>query len=199
VGRADEEPTAPVHRPSLDEQLARQEAAVPEPLLPDEPLLETDPGKPYLVFSLAGADYAVDLANVREIGPPPGVTPLPHVPDWLLGVSNVRGDIVSIVDLRLFLGLPGNGARDPVAGHYRRPRVLVVHSARDDLTTGLLVDGARSICRLTDDRITDVTAPVEQPVAPYLLGQADHAARPLRVLDLERLLQSPEMRPFEPI
>jgi len=200
------------------------------PLLLDDPLAEVDPGKPYLQFILAGHDYAVGLTNVLEIGSPAAITPLPHVPEWLLGVSNLRGDILSVVDLRLFFGLPrarpetspkrqrGDGpvasAPDlcdtspkrqrgdgPVAGapglSRGQPRLLVVHSTQDHLTTGLLVDGARAICRLTDDRITEVITPVELPILPYLLGQADHGPRTLRILDLERLLQSPAMRKVE--
>jgi purine-binding chemotaxis protein CheW len=145
---------------------------------------------PHLQFIVAGRDYAVALTNVLEIRSPASVTPLPHVPPWLLGVSNLRGDIVSVVDLRLFLGLP-------LARPDRQPRLLVAHSTQEHLTTGLLVDGARAICRLTDERITEVTTPVEQSVLPYLLGQAENGSRTLRVLDLERLLQSPEMRQFE--
>jgi purine-binding chemotaxis protein CheW len=169
----------------------------PADLIEDCPA-EVGAGNPYFVFTLAGADYAVALANVLEIGMPLPVAALPRVPDWLLGVSNVRGDIVSIVDLRLFFGLAAKGPR-------RRPRLLIVNSARNNLTIGLLVDGARAICRFTDDRVAEVTTPLggfgggppnppgEASIQPYLIGQVEHARRQLRILDLERLLQAPQM------
>ena len=69
------------------------------------PALETT-DKPYLLFALAGADYAAPLANVVEVGRLPAVTPLPNVPVWLLGAVAVGDELVALIDVRLFLGLP---------------------------------------------------------------------------------------------
>jgi chemotaxis signal transduction protein len=149
-------------------------------------------GQPYLLFGLAGSEYAVALAQVREICNPPAVTPIPRVPRWLCGVSQVRGDILSVVDLRAFLGLPPTRA-------LTRPRLLVVHNALERFTAGLLVDGTRAICKFPDDRITPLDSPIEPLVHRYLIGQVQHASRILGVLDLERVLQSPEMRFPSPI
>ncbi|MDH3349126.1 MAG: chemotaxis protein CheW, partial [Desulfobulbaceae bacterium] len=59
----------------------------------------------FIIFTLAGTEYAVPASNVTEVGEMLQVTPLPNVPLWLKGVSNLRGDIISIVDLRSFLKL----------------------------------------------------------------------------------------------
>jgi purine-binding chemotaxis protein CheW len=153
---------------------------------------EVDPGlhAQHVVFSLAETEYAVPIGNVVEIGHPRAVTPLPQVPEWLRGLTNLRGDIISIVDLRGFLGLePGDAGRPE--------RMLVVHHPEDNLTTGLIVDRVLGITRLRLDAIREPSAPVAGPVAPYLRGVAEHARGLLVVLDLDRLLRSSEMRQFE--
>jgi hypothetical protein len=69
----------------------------------------------HVVFGLAGNTYAIPIDSVREIGRPPAMTSVPNVPDWVLGLVNVRGDIVSLVDLRDF-----PGGAPPVGGGLRR-------------------------------------------------------------------------------
>jgi purine-binding chemotaxis protein CheW len=147
-------------------------------------------GEQHIVFSLAGTDYAVPIGSVLEISRPQHVTPLPHVPPWLLGLTNLRGDIISLVDLRGFLGL-GEAAADGGG------RLLVVRSRREDLTTCLVVDRVKEILRVNGDQIAAPAAPPDDPVGPYLRGVSEHQGRLLVFLDLDRLLHSPEMRQFE--
>ncbi len=146
-------------------------------------------GKPHLDVRLAGLDYALALGHLREISQPLRITPVPRMPAWLRGVSNVRGDIVAVVDLRVFFALPPQTSS--------QTRLLIVTSARGDVTTGLLVDGARAICRFNEDRVAPVTLPIEPAVQPYVLGQVEHGGRLLHLLDLERLLQALAIRPWQ--
>jgi len=145
----------------------------------------------YLVIGLAGLDYAIALDHVLEIDHPRAITPLPHVPEWLLGISQVRGDILSVVDLQGLLNL--ERGRPPRAG-----RLLVVRDLRDGLTVGLLVERVREIARVPESSITPPAEPAPAALAPYLNRVLNHWQRQLPVLDLERLLQSPELRQFEP-
>jgi purine-binding chemotaxis protein CheW len=163
-------------------------------------------GDQYLVFHLAGAEYAIALANVREIAHAPLITPLPRVPAWLLGVCNVRGDIVSVVDLRLFLQLPESGPQ-------RAGRLLVVASRREQVTTGLRIDAVREIIRVPQTALSLLTRSsppkggegrvrgdeVEPRVQLLLQGITQRGSRRLRVLDIERFLLSEELRQFEPV
>ncbi len=146
----------------------------------------------HVVFSLAGTDYAVPGATVREIGRPPQVTPVPNVPDWVLGVANVRGDVLSVVDLRAFLGLERGG-------HGRDSRMLVVRAREEDMATALIVDRVRGIRAVPADAVAAPTADADPRVAPYLRGVSEHGGRLLVLLDLDRLLLSAEMRQFESV
>src|SRR5450631_4386651 len=62
-------------------------------------------GDQYLTFMLAGEEYGVDILRVQEIKGWDRVTRIPHTPDYVLGVINLRGAVVPIIDLRLRFGL----------------------------------------------------------------------------------------------
>jgi len=159
----------------------------------------------YVIFKLAGAEYAAPAANIREVGEIITLTPVPNVPPWLLGVTNLRGDILSVVDLRTFLDLD---QPDEVESELMTPsasagprEMLIVHLKRDPslISTGLVVDEVSDIRYLPLDRITEPAAPIEHQIAPYLQGVYDLEGRLLIMLDFERLLLSREMQQFEPI
>src|SRR6266436_7035883 len=59
----------------------------------------------YLTFMLAGEEYGVDILRVQEIKGWDKVTRIPHTPDYVLGVINLRGAVVPILDLRRRFGL----------------------------------------------------------------------------------------------
>lgn len=145
-------------------------------------------GTEHVVFSLAGTDYAIPITSVQEIGRPLATTPVPNVPDWLLGLANVRGDIVSLIDLRQFLGL-GRAEPGPLA------RLLVARAQAEDVTVGLIVDQVRGIRALTDGEVE--AAAVEDRVSPYLRGVAARDGGVLVVFDTDRLLLSAEMKCFD--
>jgi purine-binding chemotaxis protein CheW len=183
----------------LDEMVAAIDATIaPDeepsvPLLPAPPKSRTRTAEEQLVvFTLGGVDYGVAIGNLREVGRLPSVTPVPNVPTWVLGVANIRGDIVSLVDLRAFLGLEPYGRQTTA-------RLLVARDRQEEVTAGLVVDQVKGIRYVTADRISAATSPIEDRVAPYLRGFTEQDGRLLVLLDLNRLLLSPEMRQFEPI
>jgi len=145
----------------------------------------------HVVFTVAGTDYALPLSAVREVGRTPAVTPVPHAPDWLAGVANVRGDVVSIADLRRFFG-------EPPGPESRDRRVIVVAASARELTAGLLVDRVRGLRPIPPGEVHPPTAPIRARAAGYMLGVADAGGRPVVVLAPDALLLSPEFRQFEP-
>ena len=60
----------------------------------------------FLVFSLNGEHYGIPLLSVREVIAPTNITPVPNTPSYFLGVMNLRGQVVSVMDLRQKLRLP---------------------------------------------------------------------------------------------
>ena len=103
-----------------------------------------------LTFELDNSPYAIPVERVREIIRPREATPMPRVPDCVVGVIAMRGEIVQIVDLRMRLGL----ALSPPT---RRSRIIVLHGD-DDRVTGVLVDAVREVLRAPEDDVSAVTA-----------------------------------------
>ena len=85
-----------------------------------------------IAFRLGSENFVANRTDIREVMPlPEHMTRVPGAKPWLRGVTNVRGQLMTIVDLRAFLGA-GGGSAD------RRSRVLVMASR--DVPTGLIVD-----------------------------------------------------------
>jgi len=82
-------------------------------------------------FFLAGQRLVVEMNDVREILQPPKLTKVPGVRSWVLGVANVRGRLVPIMDLAGLVGMP-------TRANWRSRRVLIVE--KENYLCGLLVD-----------------------------------------------------------
>jgi purine-binding chemotaxis protein CheW len=152
-----------------------------------EPIVEE---AQFVTFSLAGTEYAVAIHNVAEIAYLPEITSLPNVPEWILGVANLRGDLISIIDLRSFFGLDW---QTPTAS----TRLLVGKTTPEDVTVGLLVDQAHGIRYLAVDQIEKPTADIDSKIASYLYGAYDEGQHLIVLLDMDRVLNSPKLRQFE--
>jgi purine-binding chemotaxis protein CheW len=134
-----------------------------------------------LEFRLARESYALETRYVREVCPLKNLTPLPCTPPFVLGIVNVRGRILPVLDLKKFFDLPEQGLTD-------LHRIILVQG--NDLEVGLLADvivGVRIV-------------PVEnlQPSLPTLAGiRSDYlkglTAERLVVLDLARILADPKI------
>lgn len=63
----------------------------------------------FVLTELGSLRIALPIDGLAEIGPLPAITPLPNLPDWVLGIVNVRSEIISVVELAKFLDLPSKG------------------------------------------------------------------------------------------
>jgi len=100
----------------------------------------------WLAFSLGSEDYALDISMIREILKPREITEIPRVPEFLLGIISLRGNIIPIFDLKKRLGLG-------VATIDQDSRIIVCQEG--DRMAGLLID-----------RITQVTSIQEEEIEP---------------------------------
>jgi purine-binding chemotaxis protein CheW len=128
-------------------------------------------------------------ALVTEVGRVPKITTVPRMPPWLRGVTSLRGDIVSVIDVRTFLGLE---ATSVYSG-----RLLVVRLPDEEFSAALLVDEVLQIASVPNDAVKPPASPLEGSLAPFLTGVAEVGGRLVAVLDLERLLRSAEIRQFD--
>lgn len=146
-------------RAVMDERariLARVPAAPPQP----GDALEV------LTFTLANERYGIDARSVREIVHLVDFTPVPGVPDFIIGLVNLRGEILVVVDLRSFLGVTAKGLTD-------LSRVIVLGGERAEF--GVLADEAREVVTLRLDEVGEPPESIAGVGREYLRGVTEHA------------------------
>jgi purine-binding chemotaxis protein CheW len=122
------------------------------------------PRTEFLAFVLAGDVYAAPVALVREILKPPPLTPVPRAPHATLGIVSVRGQLVTVVDLRRRLRLD----EAPLT---RKARILLVNADSGEVI-GVYVDEVLQVYRLSDAEIEPATYALGSEVAGYIAGIA---------------------------
>ncbi len=89
----------------------------------------------YLSFSLGNEEYAIPLLVVKEVIAIPEVTPIPFTPNYFLGLMNLRGQVISVLDLRTKLGIkPSTSAEN-----------AVIICDLDPISLGVIVDSINSV------------------------------------------------------
>lgn len=134
-----------------------------------------------LTFALAGETYGVDILKVREIRGWSSVTHIPQAPADVLGVLNLRGAIVPIVDLRARFGLD-SAARSPVTVII----VLTVEKNGRARDVGVVVDSVSDVADLTAEDVKAVPNLGERSGGELLLGLASIGEHMVLLLDTEQ-------------
>lgn len=144
--------------------------------------------KQFIRFSLEDILVAIPLDSALEIGHRPDITPLPNLPDWILGVCNIRGELISVVELKSFFGLPLYKSK-------RGQRYIVIHN--EDIKVGIIVDRIKGILSL-DQIDSDVQeSPYrEGDISSYISGVVVAEDKLLNVLDTDKLLSCPRITSF---
>lgn len=106
----------------------------------------------YFVFSIAGDRYALPLAGVREVREDAAVTSVPRLPGYVLGVTNLRGRIVAVIDLTVALGVgPRRERAEPAM------QVVIEH---DEIDIAFIVDELVGVAHAAElDPVFDGLAP----------------------------------------
>jgi purine-binding chemotaxis protein CheW len=135
----------------------------------------------FVAFELAGQQYCVDIMSVREIRNWGGITQLPNTPDHVMGVINLRGIIVPVIDMRVKFHV---GRSNPTSAN-----VVVVVSLHDALH-GLLVDSVADIvsCKLSD--IVPMPESLGEIQNPLLEGLITVNGEMLAIVSLDRVIES---------
>jgi chemotaxis signal transduction protein len=140
-----------------------------------------------IVFEMGSVHYAIEVSNVGEVVRLPEITHVPGLPEWVLGVTNLHGDIVSAVDLPLFVNITEQ------AGSL--PAYMIVAQAGDQ-RIGLVVDGIDIIYTFPVEQVISPPFKIAPDLVPYLRGAIERQGEFIRFLDCERLLLGPQMQQF---
>lgn len=126
-------------------------------------------------FSLARARYGIASAFVREVCHLTQLTPVPCTPDFVAGIINVRGEVISVIDIRRFFSLPEIGITD-------LNKVIILH--REKMIFGVLADFIVEV-RPIELSAIQLSTNISGIRAEYLLGVTPEG---LAVIDAEKLL-----------
>ncbi|MBI5238332.1 MAG: chemotaxis protein CheW [Deltaproteobacteria bacterium] len=127
-------------------------------------------------FVLAHERYAVASEDVREIFPIHELTPVPCTPPFVLGIINVRGQILSVIDIKKFFDLPAKGLTD-------LNKVIILRSG--EMEFGILADAIAGVRNISMGELESALPTMNDLRAEYLTGiTKDRVA----VLDAKRLL-----------
>lgn len=137
----------------------------------------------FLSFLIAGEEYGIEILKVQEIKSWGPYTPLPKSPDYVLGVINLRGAIVPIIDLRNRFGLPSTDYTATTA-------VIIVRTGEADQTRiiGLVVDSVSEVYHLSPDAIQDASEGTPGEKASYVRGFGQIADKLVILVNLEPII-----------
>jgi len=147
-------------------------------------------GEKYVAFYLDEKLYGINSKSVSEVTTSLPVTPLPNVPDWLLGIANLRGDLITVIDLRK---LWKKNTPTPL-----KTRLIVFHSEKNDCSIAFVVDRLNEIVTLADKDIR-FSAEDFTDSFPTFFGKADFRSQHLYLLDVEKILSTLRIEESKPV
>ncbi len=136
-----------------------------------------------IAFRIGEQEFCVNIMSVREIRGWTPATPLPHAPPHVLGVINLRGAVLPIVDLSARLGMKPS---QPTVRH-----VIIVTQAKSQVV-GLLVEAVSDILTITDDNIQPVPEVSSDLEKQYARGILAIEKRMICMIELDALFPEQE-------
>lgn len=153
---------------------------------PDNGAPSTTSDRPleFLSFTLGKEEYGISIQKVQELRGYDTVTRIANVPDFIKGVVNLRGIIVPIVDMRIRFQL-GTPTYDALT--------VVVIMNLTNRVVGMVVDSVSDVVTLTPEQIKPAPEMSSAVATNYLTGLGTIDDRMLILIDIDKLMSSPEM------
>ena len=148
-------------------------------------ILQGPKGTAHIVFRLLDRRYAVAVGKVIELDRLPAYTPVPNTPAYVLGVTNVRGDVLAVIDLRRLLG-------GDLTNRSETARLLTIRNSAGDLQTGLVVDSLQGM-RAVEPAATRPPPESDAPDTQLVSGLFEDKEGEIRLFDVDRFFD------FEPV
>lgn len=133
----------------------------------------------WVTFRLGDEVYGIDVLQVQEVLRLTEISPVPGAPDYVLGIINLRGNVVTVVDGRNRFGLPPKEADDA-------SRIIVVDAF--DKVIGLLVDNVSEVAYVPNSQIEVAPNVGSDDGNKYVSGVSNRDGELLIMLDLAKLI-----------
>lgn len=132
-----------------------------------------------VAFELLDEIYAIDIKYVEEIQRSQEITDVPHTPEHILGVINLRGQIIPVIDLKIKFGMEKSEVTNMT-------RIIVVNV--EGIVVGLQVDSVSEVLRLTTDKIEPPSPVISTIDSEQIQGVGKDEGKMIIILDVEKIL-----------
>jgi purine-binding chemotaxis protein CheW len=141
-------------------------------------------GREFLAFKLGKEEYGIDILKVQEIRGYEAVTRIASAPEFIKGVINLRGIIIPVVDMRIKFQL-GEAVYDQFT--------VVIILNINGRVVGMVVDSVSDVTTLTQEQVKPAPEMGTAFSTEYIIGLGTIDERMLILVDIDRLMSSPEM------
>ncbi|CAH0531381.1 Chemotaxis protein CheW [Allocatenococcus thiocycli] len=137
----------------------------------------------WVTFQLEEETYGINVMQVREVLRYSEIAPVPGAPDYVLGIINLRGNVVTVIDTRSRFGLIEGEVTD-------NTRIIVIESERQVI--GILVDSVAEVVYLRSSEIDTTPSVGTDESAKFIQGVSNRDGKLLILVDLNKLLTEDE-------
>ncbi len=137
----------------------------------------------WVTFKLADETYGINVMQVQEVLRISEIAPVPGAPHYVLGIINLRGNVVTVIDTRIRLGLPTAEVTDST-------RIVIIETARH--VVGILVDCVAEVVDVATSEVESAPNVGSDESANYIHGVASRDNELLILVDLNKLLTDEE-------
>ncbi len=144
---------------------------------------EKDPILQWVTFRMEDEKYGINVMNVQEVLRMTEIAPVPGAPDYVLGIINLRGNVVTVIDTRIRFGLIASEHDDDT-------RIIIIET--ENLAVGMLVDSVAEVVNLRVSEIEVAPNVGNDESSKYIQGVYSTVKEILILVDLEKLLSQEE-------
>lgn len=143
-----------------------------------------DPVSEWVTFRLGDEKYGINVVMVREVLKNTEIAPVPGAPYYVLGIINLRGNVVTVIDTRTRFGLPPHDNDDA-------SRIVILE--REGQVVGMMVDSVAEVANLRESEIEFAPNVGNDESAKYIQGVSNQEDELLILIDLEKLFTTEEL------
>ncbi|MFA8344348.1 MAG: chemotaxis protein CheW [Rhodothermaceae bacterium] len=144
--------------------------------------------RPYLTFELEKELFAVDVSKVREVLDFSKITKIPHTPEYMKGVINLRGSVVPVIDLRLKFGMPETQTTIDTC-----IIVLEIDMDSETIIIGALADSVQEVFELEPAQIEPAPKLGTKFNSDFLVGIGKKEDLFIMILNIDKVFSSDEL------
>ena len=137
----------------------------------------------WVTFQLENETYGINVMQVQEVLRYTEIAPVPGAPEYVLGIINLRGNVVTVIDTRSRFGLPSGDVSE-------NSRIVIIEAEKQVI--GIMVDSVAEVVYLRSSEIDAAPAVGTEESAKFIEGVSNRDGQLLILVDLNKLLSDEE-------